>query len=140
MPRSGPMDELAFSAGNILVGNSRTIEGLEIIVVPGIGFSVQFFVPAVVAVTGKDVRVILNGVKKPLWSRVVVPANGRLDIQAEPSSASVPGLRAYLTIRGGFPNIPAYLGSKSTSMGLGGYQVQISLLLLSIIVSLSQCR
>lgn len=32
------------------------------------------------------------------------------------------GLRAYLAIFGGLPGIPQYLGSKSTSMGTGGYQ------------------
>ena len=28
----------------------------------------------------------------------------------------------YLAVKGGFPEIPKYLGSKSTSLGLGGYQ------------------
>ena len=31
-------------------------------------------------------------------------------------------MRAYLAVQGGFPEIPTYLGSKATSMGLGGYQ------------------
>ncbi len=65
MPRSGPMDELAFSAGNILVGNPRTTEGIEIIVVPGFGVSLQFFVAAVVSVTGKNVSVKVNGLEMP---------------------------------------------------------------------------
>ena len=123
MPRSGPMDELAFSAGNILVGNPRTTEGLEIIVVPGFGLSLQFFVAAVVSVTGKNVSVKVNGLEMPLWSRTVVPANAKLELQARSLSDSATGLRTYLCIHGGFPHIPAYLGSKSTSMGLGCYQV-----------------
>lgn len=123
MPRSGPMDELAFSAGNILVGNASDTEGLEIIVVPGFGFSLQFFVAAVVSVTGKNASVKVNGLEIPLWSRIVVPANAKFEIQARSLSDSATGLRTYLCIRGGFPHIPAYLGSKSTSMGLGGYQV-----------------
>ncbi|KJA16224.1 hypothetical protein HYPSUDRAFT_147969 [Hypholoma sublateritium FD-334 SS-4] len=122
MPRSGPMDDLAFSAGNILVGNPRNTEGLEIIVVPGFGFSLQFFVAAVVSVTGKNVAVKVNGLEMPLWSRVMVPANAKFEIQARSLSESATGLRTYICIRGGFPHIPAYLGSKSTSMGLGGYQ------------------
>lgn len=82
MPRSGPMDELAFSAGNILVGNPSDTEGLEIIVVPGFGFSLQFFVAAVVSVTGKNASVKVNGLEIPLWSRIVVPANAKFEIQA----------------------------------------------------------
>ena len=31
-------------------------------------------------------------------------------------------MRAYLAVQGGFPEIPKYLGSKATSMSLGGYQ------------------
>jgi urea carboxylase len=118
------MDDVAFSTGNILVGNDKNTEGLEILVVPGVGFALQFFVQAVVAVTGKDTLVKVDGVEAPLWSRIIVPANGKLEIQAKPMADAVTGFRTYLCIRGGFPNIPLYLGSKSTSMGLGGYQVR----------------
>ncbi|RDB19014.1 putative urea carboxylase [Hypsizygus marmoreus] len=122
IPRSGPMDSLAFRAGNILVENPATTEGLEIIVVPGMGFEVIFFVPAVIAVTGKEVSVMVNGELVDMWSSVIVPDHGRLRLDVDATTGSNPGLRVYLCIRGGFPNVAHYLGSKSTSMGLGGYQ------------------
>ncbi|PPQ75558.1 hypothetical protein CVT26_012381 [Gymnopilus dilepis] len=121
IPRSGPMDDLAFTAANILVGNPRTTEGLEIIVVPGVGCALQFFTSAVIAVTGRDVSVSINGVGYPTWSKIVVPPDGKVEIQAKTIGHSN-GFRTYLAIKGGFPDIPSYLGSKSTSMGLGGYQ------------------
>jgi len=123
IPRSGPMDDVAFSLGNAIVGNTRTTEGLEFIVVPGLSFSLQFFTDTVVAVTGKDVSVKVDGTNSPMWTASFIPANGKLTIDAKPSPEPTGGFRNYLSIRGGLPDIPLYLGSKSTSMGLGGYQV-----------------
>ncbi|KAF9562368.1 hypothetical protein CPC08DRAFT_749490 [Agrocybe pediades] len=121
IPRSGPMDELAFSLGNLIVGNPKTTEGLEFIVVPGVPCSFQFFTETVVAVTGKDVTVKIDGVVSSMWAGLVVPSKGKITIEAkvtdEPS-----GFRNCLCVKGGFPDVPVYLGSKSTSMGLGGYQ------------------
>lgn len=124
IPRGGPMDSLALSAGNILVGNPTTVEGLEIIIVPGIRFEVEFFIPAVVAITGKDVSIKVDNQYMDMWTRIIVPRGGklRLDLELNDGTPS-PGFRVYLCIRGGFPSVPTYLGSKSTSMGLGGYQV-----------------
>jgi len=80
-------------------------------------------VPTVVAVTGMDVILKLNGHIVPMWSRIVVPQGGKLEIEAKDIGNSTTGFRVYLSISGGFPDVPVYLGSKSTSMGLGGYQV-----------------
>jgi allophanate hydrolase subunit 2 len=117
------MDSLSFAIGNILVGNPRTTEGLEIVVVPGVGCSFKFFVPTVVAFTGMGAILKLNGHIVPMWSRIVVPQDGKLEIEAKDISISPTGFRIYLSISGGFPDVPIYLGSKSASMGLGGYQV-----------------
>ncbi|KAF8152533.1 AHS2-domain-containing protein [Crassisporium funariophilum] len=122
IPRSGPMDDLAFAAANILVGNPSTTEGLEIAVIAGVGCSFRFYVPAVVAVTGKEVGVKVNGGACPMWSRVIVPQDGELRLEAGLGGEVAGGLRVYVCVRGGFPDVPVYLGSKSTSMGLGGYQ------------------
>ncbi|OBZ73034.1 putative urea carboxylase [Grifola frondosa] len=96
IPRSGPMDSLAFRAANILVGNDAGTEALEMTLM---GCKLYFHTAAVIAVTGAPVlvTVVVGTIKNA-------------------------GFRAYLAIRGGFPEIPLYLGSKSTSMGLGGYQ------------------
>jgi urea carboxylase len=122
IPRSGPMDSLAFCAANILVGNSAGTEGLELVILPGSPSTFQFHVSAVVAVTGKNVAVEVDGNGMQMWSRIIVPPGGSLSLSSPPG-ISGSGWRSYLAIRGGFPSIPKYLGSKSTSMGLGGYQV-----------------
>lgn len=124
IPRSGSMDNLSFAIGNLLVGNSQTVEGLETVIVPGAGYAFHFYIPTVVAVTGKDVLVKINGTTVSMWSRLVVPNNGILSLEAKPVGKNSTGFRTYLCIRGGFPDIPVYLGSKSTSMGFRGYQVR----------------
>ncbi|KAJ7698255.1 hypothetical protein B0H17DRAFT_1129781 [Mycena rosella] len=121
IPRSGPMDSLAFRAANILVDNPLGAEGLEIIIFAGCPSIFQFHASAVVALTGKDIIVKVAGQDMQMWSRIIVPAGGNLSLSARPGNSST-GLRTYLAIRGGFPSIPKYLGSKSTSMGLGGFQ------------------
>jgi len=121
VPRSGPMDPIAFSIGNFLVGNQRETEGLEIIVVPGLPACFRFLSSADIAVTGREVTVSLNEVEVAMWSRLSVPPETMLQITASPGGNDG-GLRAYLLVRGGFPKIPPYLESKSTSVGIGGYQ------------------
>ncbi|KAJ7500978.1 allophanate hydrolase subunit 2-domain-containing protein [Mycena galericulata] len=120
IPRSGPLDSISFRAANILVDNPIGMEGLEMIVLPGSPSTFQFHVAAVVAVTGKDVLVNVNGQEVDIWSRIIVPAGGKLSLSAKPVATA--GLRTYLAVRGGFPFVPKYLGSKSTSFGLGGFQ------------------
>ena len=116
IPRSGPMDSLAFRMANILVGNALGVAALEITLT---GCRLFFHVEAIVAVTGAPVKVTVNGQEMPMWGRFHVPAKSKLSI----GNVGKTGFRAYLAIKGGFPDIPAYLGSKSTSLGLGGYQV-----------------
>lgn len=115
------MDVRAFQAANILAGNNPETESLEIVTLPGAGCKFIFHVSCVVAVTGKAIAVKINRERAPMWARLVVPAKGTLEIGGEPSN----GFRVYLAVRGGFPEVPRYLGSKSTSMGLGGYQVSL---------------
>ncbi|KAF8837172.1 hypothetical protein BDN67DRAFT_973345 [Paxillus ammoniavirescens] len=119
MPRSGPMDFQAFKAANIIAGNSPETEGLEIVTLPGAGCKFMFHVPCVVAITGKSVTVKVNRVEVPMWARLVIPGKGTLELNG---GGGATGFRVYLAVRGGFPEVPKYLGSKSTSMGLGGYQ------------------
>lgn len=49
------------------------------------------------------------------------PWQGTLELSG---GGGATGFRAYLAVRGGFPEVPKYPGSKSTSMGLGCYQVR----------------
>ncbi|KAJ7032905.1 allophanate hydrolase subunit 2-domain-containing protein [Mycena alexandri] len=120
IPRSGPMDSLSFRCANTLVDNPVGMEGLEMIILSGSVASFQFHVAAVVAMTGKEVAVKVDGHDAQMWSSVIVPAGAQLSLSAGTDNSA--GLRTYLAVRGGFPAIPHYLGSKSTSVGLGGYQ------------------
>ncbi|KAI0739997.1 urea carboxylase [Daedaleopsis nitida] len=115
MPRSGPMDSFASRTANILVGNLVGTEGLETTLT---GCRLLFHVPATVAITGAPAQVTVDGVEVRMWARVVVPAGGKLVIGTTKGA----GMRTYLAIKGGLPDVPLYLGSKATSMGLGGYQ------------------
>ena len=127
IPPSGPMDDLAFQASNIIVGNDPACEGIEIVLPSGqsnLAFSIFFHVESVIAVTGADAIVKIDGNEVTTWSRALVPAGSKVSILgAGTKMGTSQGLRAYMAVWGGFPHIPQYLGSKSTSMGNGGYQV-----------------
>lgn len=129
IPISGPMDPVAFRIANILVGNKQEVEGLETVIVSGMEFALQFHTETAVAVTGKEVTVELEFGDRVkvcnMWGVIVVPRNGILRMHVKATATT--GMRNYIAISGGFPNIPKYLGSKSTSLGLGGYQVILSL-------------
>ncbi|KAF2014516.1 AHS2-domain-containing protein [Aaosphaeria arxii CBS 175.79] len=118
---SGPMDPLAFQIANMLVGNPREKEGLEI---TSSGPELRFVAPAVVALCGASMETTLDGRDFPMWTRVRIETGQTLKI-GETSSG---GCRSYLAVYGGFPSIAVCHGSKSTAMfsdigfGLGGYQ------------------
>lgn len=124
------MDPLALQAANCIAGNPFDCEGLELVIPPesagrasGLSFNAIFHIRAVVAVAGANASVNVNGEDVPTWSRILVPPGSKLTIGNLRSNGS--GFRSYLAILGGFPGIPDYLGSKSTSMGSGGYQVSV---------------
>ncbi|KAK4689029.1 urea carboxylase, partial [Tremellales sp. Uapishka_1] len=116
VPESGPMDPISFRLANVLVGNDEKVEGLEITLA---GPELLFHVSAIVAVTGGVVEVTIDGEKVDMYSRLLVPAGKVLRLGSVTS-----GCRAYLAIKGGFPSVPNYLGSKSTTstLKLGGFQ------------------
>lgn len=113
---SGPMDPLAFQIANVLVGNPRGTEGLEINLR---GPEMVFLSPGIVALCGPAVTATLDDNGFPLWTRVRVAAGQRLSI----GTVDV-GCRVYLAIYGGLPGIANWFGSKATCPGsrIGGYQ------------------
>ena len=148
IPRSGPMDVVAFKVANILAGNygsSRSGEDEEApdaleVVVPTItgtasgkgvkrggplALELLFHNEAVVGLAGAIAEVTLDGDSVNVWSGVKVTKGGRLRVGGPVANGegNGGGLRVYVAVRGGFENIPVYLGSKSTSIGVGGYQV-----------------
>ncbi|KAJ3736563.1 urea carboxylase [Lentinula guzmanii] len=120
VPASGPMDPLAFRLANVLVGNAQEVEALESVIIAGMDLALHFHVKAIIAVTGKEVIVEVNDIAHDMWAAIEVPQNAILRLRDKKDAS--PGFRNYLAIRGGFPQIPKYLGSKATSIKFGGYQ------------------
>jgi urea carboxylase len=116
VPESGPMDSVSFRLANVIVGNPQTMEGLEVTL---IGPELLFNTPGIIAVTGGVIDVYIDGEPVDMYTRYLVPAGKKLKLGYVTS-----GCRAYIAIKGGFPSVPLYLGSKSTTstLKLGGYQ------------------
>ncbi|KAJ4352812.1 hypothetical protein N0V95_003920 [Ascochyta clinopodiicola] len=117
IPHSGPMDPMAFQIANMLVGNPRSTEGLEITLS---GPDLRFVGPAIVALCGAPMEATLDGDEFPMWTSVKIEAGQRLKI----GKTIAGGCRSYLAIYGGLPAVAEYFGSKSTSplVAIGGYQ------------------
>lgn len=117
IPHSGAMDPISLSVANMLVGNARGTEGLEITLS---GPEMRFLAPAVVALAGAAMEATLDGDQFPMWTRKHIKAGQRLKIGKTTGS----GCRSYLAVHGGFPNVADYFNSKSTSpiVGISGYQ------------------
>ncbi|OCF41469.1 urea carboxylase [Kwoniella heveanensis CBS 569] len=116
VPEAGPMDPVSFRLANVLAGNDEKTEALEVTLV---GPELLFHAPAIVAVTGGVVDVFINGQKEDMYTRLLVPAGGTLKLGMVSA-----GCRTYIAVKGGFPAVPDYLGSKSTTttLKLGGVQ------------------
>ncbi|WP_394559355.1 urea carboxylase [Aquipseudomonas alcaligenes] len=106
VPPSGPMDDRALRLGNRLLGNAEGAAGLEITMS---GPLLRFNTDAVVAVTGAEIPVTLDGVAQPLNTALLIKAGSTLSLGTIAGS----GARSYLCLRGGL-QVPEYLGSKST--------------------------
>jgi urea carboxylase len=117
VPPGGPMDDLSARAANILVGNNPGVELLETTLS---GPELLFHEAAIVAVCGAEVPITLDGKPEAMWSRIIVKQGQRLKL----GKVSGPGLRTYLAVKGGFPEIPELLGSKATApeLAFGGLQ------------------
>ena len=116
IPPSGPMDRGAFILANRLVGNADGAAALESTFS---GPRVEFFDERLVAITGADMPVTLDGAAAPRWESFRVRAGGVLRL-----GAARWGVRCYLAVSGGIDAPPA-LGSRATYVrgqlgGLGG--------------------
>ena len=115
IPASGPVDRQAFILANRLVGNPDTAAGLECTLM---GPTLQMTEESVVAVTGADMPVTVNGRESSRWAAIRVRAGDV--VKLGPSRS---GMRAYLALAGGV-ELPLVLGSRSTYLRgrLGGYR------------------
>jgi urea carboxylase len=115
VPPSGPMDALAHRLANRLLGNSGDAPCLEI---TAQGPTLLFNAAALICLTGAALEASLDGEAVPHYAPLAVETGQTLKL----GRAKGAGLRAYLSVRGGF-DVPAYLGSRSgfTLGGFGGH-------------------
>ncbi|WP_165998807.1 biotin-dependent carboxyltransferase family protein [Bacillus sp. Cs-700] len=112
VPASGALDRFALQVGNLLVGNERGAAGLEVTMQGPELIAQQSFV---MAVTGGDLSPMINGKRIALWKSVLIKKGQVLEF-GKPRT----GVRAYLTVSGGFQS-SQYMGSRSVyePAGLG---------------------
>ncbi|ALN20222.1 urea carboxylase [Ectopseudomonas mendocina] len=106
VPPSGPMDSRALRLGNRLLGNDEGAAALEITMS---GPLLRFNTDAVIAVTGAEIPLSIDGVEQPMNTALLIKAGSTLTL----GTIAGAGSRSYLSIRGGI-QVPDYLGSKST--------------------------
>lgn len=114
IPEGGAMDRLALKAANLLVGNDIGAAGLEAVF---LGPKLEFTADAMVAITGADMPIKLDGVEQPGWTAFRVKAGQVLSFDFLKT-----GARIYIAVSGGI-DVPAALGSRSTYPigALGGF-------------------
>jgi biotin-dependent carboxylase-like uncharacterized protein len=114
IPIGGAMDRLALRAANLLVGNPESAAALEAVFM---GPKLEFTAPALVAVTGAEMPVLLDGVAQPGWTAFGVAAGQVLSFDYLSS-----GARILIAVSGGI-DVPLALGSRSTYPigALGGF-------------------
>ncbi|MGE6632054.1 biotin-dependent carboxyltransferase family protein [Bacillus sp. NPDC077027] len=114
---SGAMDPISRRVANLLTGNHQDEAVLEITLVgPGPAFT--FEEDHVIAITGAEVTLEIDGQPAPLWKPIFVRAGSMLSF-----GPCKLGCRAYLAVAGGF-NVLTVMNSKSTYVraGIGGYK------------------
>ena len=112
---SGVLDEEAAILGNRLVDNEYVAAVLECTFG---GVALRFESDTRVAVTGAVANVEVIGVPQPMWTTLLVPAGGTLEI-----GAATVGTHVYIAVAGGI-DVPKVLGSRSTHLGtkMGGFR------------------
>ncbi len=115
IPIGGAMDRMAMRSANMLVGNDEGAAGLEAVFM---GPELEFTGDALVAVTGADMPIKLDGEEKPGWTSFNVNAGQRLAFDYLKT-----GARIYIAVSGGI-DVPLALGSRSTYPigALGGFE------------------
>ena len=116
IPVSGAMDRQALALGNLLVGNEEGAAALEITLS---GPRLAFTTDALVAVTGADMGLQVDGRDVPAWTTILVRAGSILSM----AGATKAGCRAWLCVAGGI-DVSEVLGSRSTLLqaALGGFE------------------
>lgn len=115
VPVSGAMDPFSLRAANVLVGNDQGAACLEMTVV---GPRIRFLDDSLIAVTGGDLAVKIDGEPVQRWQAVHVEKGSVIT-----SDGMIDGMRAYLAVDGGI-DVPEVMGSRSTyvTSRIGGHR------------------
>jgi antagonist of KipI len=113
VPTGGAMDRFALVAANLLVGNAENAPGLECALS---GPALVATAACLVAVTGGDFELALNGERVPSWTSLFLSEGDRLAFGGRRW-----GARVYIAVAGGF-DADRWLGSGATYglVGRGG--------------------
>lgn len=111
----GAMDTEAMTLANLLVGNAP---GVGVVEMTMLGITAHFDCESTIALTGADMSARLNDSPIARYTSVPVHPGDVLTMKAAKT-----GMRAYLSVAGGF-DLPPVMGSVSTNLkcGLGGFQ------------------
>ncbi|MGI9498516.1 MAG: biotin-dependent carboxyltransferase family protein [Geminicoccaceae bacterium] len=115
IPIGGAMDRMAMRSANLLIGNDEGAAGLEAVFM---GPELEFASDALVAVTGADMPIKVDGEERPGWTSFQVKAGQTLTFDYLKT-----GARIYIAVAGGI-DVPEALGSRSTYPigALGGFE------------------
>lgn len=105
MPIAGPMDPYSQRAANLLVGNGAGAAVLEVTL---LGPELEFDASSMVAVSGAEFAMTLDGRPFPCHTAVKVNPGGSLKF-----GERIRGARAYLAVSGGVL-VPPVMGSRAT--------------------------
>lgn len=109
----GPLDAKAFYWANALVGNDANATAIEIAVG---GLELRANTDLMLAVTGAELLLTIDGEPQPLWQSHWVNRDSRIKL-----GFATGGARAYLALNGGL-DVPPQFGSSATVVreGIGG--------------------
>lgn len=115
IPPSGAMDQISFTAANILLSNDENAAVLECALM---GPELKFNQDTHIAITGARMQPKIDGVEQPLNQVLAIKAGQTLSF-----GFAMAGARAYVGVAGGI-DVPIALGSRSTYVlgALGGLE------------------
>ena len=111
----GAMDQFAYTAANLLVGNTGTQPVIEMTMFGG---AMSFDTPVLLAICGADMSPEVNGIPVPMWRPVWLAAGAVLRM-----GRAIQGCRSYVAISGGL-ELPLVMNSYATYLraGIGGVE------------------
>jgi antagonist of KipI len=112
---AGAADSLSFRIANRLVGNADSAPGLEMTLT---GATFEFEHPAIIAVTGAESSIEINGHPRSCAQPIHLEARSLVKV-----GRMTRGVRAYLAVQGGI-DVPLKMGSASTHLSakFGGFE------------------